>query len=76
MLLAAVLFTAAVLTSSHFFPLESCVSVPGWVRLPFHPSEVLSEIAIPEMCRRGTSVGGKGKSSVQNEGITVGKVLY
>lgn len=52
------------------------MSVPGWVRLPFHPPEVLSEIAIPEMCGRGRSVGGKGKSSVQNEGITVGKMLY
>lgn len=64
-LLFIVLFTTAVLTSSQFSPLELfCISAAGRVRLPFYPPEVLSDIAIPEMYRRGRSVGGKGKLGV------------
>lgn len=41
------------------------LSAAGWVRLPFHPPEVLSEIAVPEVCRRGGIGGGKVGTDLQ-----------
>lgn len=60
---STVLFTTVVVASFLPFGIVLCIAA-GWVRLPFHPWEVLSDIAIPEMCRRGSSVEGRGKLEI------------
>ncbi|TKC53206.1 hypothetical protein EI555_020145 [Monodon monoceros] len=64
------------LDHSAAFPYEEdtrifLLSAAGWVRPPFHPPEVLSEIAVPEVCRRGGIGGGKVANLPKDYKITL-----